>query len=190
MTKGAFRRAGMFLPPDHFQLFDLPPRFALDTAALDSAYRRVQGQVHPDRFASGSAAENRVAMQWATQANEAYRTLKSPLRRAAYLCERAGVPIDAESNTTMPTEFLKQQLQWREALDDARAGRDGASLRTLDNETTAERDRLLDEITRALDVDLDHARAASLVRQLMFIEKFGTEIASALEALRDNRASA
>ena len=96
----------MFLPPDHFQLFDLPPRFALDTAALDSAYRSVQGQVHPDRFASGTAAENRVAMQWATQANEAYRTLKSPLRRAAYLCERAGVPIDAESNTTMPTEFL------------------------------------------------------------------------------------
>ncbi len=115
----------MFLPPDHFQLFDLPPRFALDMAALDSAYRSVQGQVHPDRFAAGTAAENRVAMQWATQANEAYRTLKSPLKRAAYLCERAGVPIDAESNTTMPTEFLMQQLQWREALDDARGGLTG-----------------------------------------------------------------
>ncbi len=136
----------MFLPPDHFQLFDLPPRFALDMAALDSAYRSVQGQVHPDRFAAGTAAENRVAMQWATQANEAYRTLKSPLKRAAYLCERAGVPIDAESNTSMPTEFLMQQLQWREALDDARASSDGASLQALDSDTTAERDRLLDEI--------------------------------------------
>lgn len=180
----------MFLPPDHFQLFDLPPRFALDIAALDSAYRSVQGQVHPDRFAAGTAAENRVAMQWATQANEAYRTLKSPLKRAAYLCERAGVPIDAESNTAMPPEFLMQQLQWREALDDARAGRDGASLQALDNETSAERDRLLHEIGHALDVESDPARAASLVRQLMFIEKFGTEIASALEALRDSRASA
>lgn len=179
----------MFLPPDHFQLFGLPPRFALDTAALDSAYRSVQGQVHPDRFAHGTAAESRVAMQWATQANEAYRTLKSPLKRAAYLCERAGVPIDAESNTTMPTEFLMQQLQWREVLDDAR-GRDGASLQALERETTAERDRLLDEIGQALDVESDPARAASLVRQLMFIEKFGTEIASALEALRDSRASA
>ncbi len=179
----------MFLPPDHFQLFDLPPRFALDMVALDSAYRSVQGQVHPDRFAAGTAAENRVAMQWATQANEAYRTLKSPLKRAAYLCERAGVPIDAESNTTMPTEFLMQQLHWREALDDARAGRDGVSLQALESETTAERDRLLDEIGQALDVESDPARAASLVRQLMFIEKFGTEIASALEALRDSRAS-
>ena len=179
----------MFLPPDHFQLFDLPPRFALDMVTLDSAYRSVQGQVHPDRFAAATAAENRVAMQWATQANEAYRTLKSPLKRAAYLCERAGVPIDAESNTTMPTEFLMQQLHWREALDDARAGCDGASLQALDSETTAERGRLLDEIGQALDVESDPARAASLVRQLMFIEKFGTEIASALEALRDSRAS-
>ena len=180
----------MFLPPDHFQLFDLPPRFALDMAALDSAYRDVQGQVHPDRFAAGTAAENRVAMQWATQANEAYRTLKSPLKRAAYLCERAGVPIDAESNTAMPSEFLMQQLQWREALDDARVRRDGASLQALDDGMASKRGGLLSEIGRALDVDSDPARAASLVRQLMFIEKFGTEIASAMEALRDSRASA
>ncbi len=181
----------MFIPPDHFQLFDLPPRFALDMAALDSAYRSVQGQVHPDRFASGTAAENRVAMQWATQANEAYRTLKSPRKRAAYLCERAGAPIEAESNTSMPAEFLMQQLQWREALDEALADRDGAALRALGNGMTAERDRLLGEIGRALDVDADFALAASRVRQLMFIEKLGTEISCAEETLRDSdRASA
>jgi molecular chaperone HscB len=180
----------MFLPPDHFKLFDLPPRFALDMAALDSAYRSVQGQVHPDRFAASSAAENRVAMQWATQANEAYRTLRSPLRRAAYLCERGGVRIDAESNTTMPADFLMQQLQWRESLDDARARRDSAPLQALHDETASERNRLLVEIGEALDVAQDHAHAASLVRQLMFIEKFSTEIRSALEQSRDNRASA
>ena len=181
----------MFIPPDHFQLFDLPARFALDMAALDSAYRSVQGHVHPDRFASGTAAENRAAMQWATQANEAYRTLKSPLKRAAYLCERAGVPIEAESNTSMPAEFLMQQLEWREALDEALAERDCTALRALGEGMAAERDRLLGEIGRALDVDADFALAASRVRQLMFIEKFGTEISSAEETLRDNdRASA
>ncbi len=176
--------------PDHFQLFDLPPRFALDAATLDSAYRSVQGHVHPDRFAAGSAAENRIAMQWATQANEAYRTLKSPLRRAAYLCARGGAPIEAESNTSMPAEFLMQQLQWREALDEARTRRDGVAVQALDGDMGSERDRLLGEIGTALDVDADHRRAASLVRQLMFIEKFGEEISSALEALRDSRASA
>lgn len=177
----------MFPVPDHFQLFNLPPSFALDMAALDSAYRSVQAQVHPDRFAAASAAEGRVAMQWATQANAAYRTLKSPLKRAAYLCERAGVPIEAESNTSMPADFLMQQLQWREALDEAR---DGAALQALDDITASARDRLLADIGRALDVDSDYARGASLVRQLMFIDKFGTEIASAVEGLRDSRASA
>ncbi|HKO66363.1 MAG TPA: Fe-S protein assembly co-chaperone HscB [Burkholderiaceae bacterium] len=180
----------MFLPPDHFQLFDLPAHFALDMEALDSAYRSVQRRVHPDRFAAGSAAENRVAMQWATRANEAYRTLKSPLKRAAYLCERAGAPIDAESNTTMPADFMVRQLQWREALDEARADRDSGRLRELDDETNSERDRLLGEIGDALDIDSDPPHAASLVRQLMFIEKFSTEIESALQASRDTRASA
>ena len=179
----------MFVPPDHFELFNLPPRFAVDEAALDRAYRSVQAKVHPDRFAAGSAVENRIAMQWATQANEAYRTLRSPLRRAAYLCERAGVPIDAESNTAMPARFLMQQLQWRESLDDARASRNPASLQALDDKAMSERERLLDEIAQALDVALDPAHAASLVRQLMFVEKFSTEIRSALEALRDNQTS-
>jgi molecular chaperone HscB len=179
----------MFVPPDHFELFNLPPRFAVDEATLDRAYRSVQAKVHPDRFAAGSAVENRIAMQWATQANEAYRTLRSPLRRAAYLCERAGVPIDAESNTAMPARFLMQQLQWRESLDDARASRNPASLQALDDKAMSERERLLDEIAQALDVALDPAHAASLVRQLMFVEKFSTEIRSALEALRDNQAS-
>ncbi len=177
--------------PDHFQLFDLPARFALDAAQLDRAYRSVQTEVHPDRFASGTAAESRVAMQWATRANEAYQTLKSPLKRAAYLCERAKVPIDAESNTTMPAEFLVQQLQWREALDDARDERDAGALQALGDGMAAERDRLLGEIGHALDVDADYSHAASLVRQLMFIEKFGTEVSAAADTLHDNdRASA
>ena len=180
----------MSISPDHFELFNLPRRFGLDMDSLDAAYRSVQSQVHPDRFVAGTAAEGRVAMQWATRANEAYRTLKSPLRRAAYLCELAGAPIEAESNTSMPADFLTQQLQWREALEEARATRDGARLQALDQVMTSERDRLLAEIERALDVDVDHARATLLVRQLMFIEKFGTEVASAVETMRDSRASA
>ncbi len=173
--------------PDHFELFDLPARFALDPAALDRAYRSVQSTVHPDRFASATAAEGRVAMQWATRANEAYQTLKSPLRRAAYLCESAGVHIDAESNTAMPAEFLMQQLKWREALGDALEQRDADAVQGLDGTMAAERDRVLGAIGRALDLDADYSHAAALVRQLMFIEKFGTEVVSAAETLRDDQ---
>ena len=68
---------------NHFELFHLPQRFAIDMEALDKAYREVQSRVHPDKFSSATDAEKRVAMQWATRANEAYQTLKNPYKRAA-----------------------------------------------------------------------------------------------------------
>jgi molecular chaperone HscB len=162
---------------DHFALFALPARFALDADALEAAHKAVQSTVHPDRYAAGSAAERRVAMQWAARANEAYRTLKSPLARAAYLCERAGVPIEAETNTAMPAAFLLQQLEWREALDEARVG--GAPLAGLAATVAAERARVLRDIGTALDERADVGAAAALVRQLMFLDKFRDEVASA-----------
>jgi len=165
---------------DHFALFGLAPRFAVDLAALEAAYKRVQGQVHPDRFAAGTPAERRVAMQWATQANEAYRALRDDARRAAYLCERAGVPIEAESNTAMPPAFLMQQLEWREALDEARAG--GRGMAGLQAEVDAARAATVGQLRAALDEAHDAPRAAALVRQLMFIDKFGAEIHAAAQA--------
>jgi len=165
---------------DHFALFDLPPRFAIDEALLESAYRRVQAQVHPDRFAAAGAAERRVAMQWAARANEAFRTLRSPVARAAYLCERHGQPIEAESNTAMPAEFLMQQMQWREELDEARGG-DGAAARALAREVEAWRDQALARVAGALDERQDYAAAAAAVRELHFIDRFRDELAAFLD---------
>jgi molecular chaperone HscB len=169
--------------PDHFALFALPARFALDEAALEQAYKGVQSRVHPDRFASGSAAERRVAMQWAARANEAYRTLKSPHARAAYLCERAGVSIEAGSNTAMPPAFLMQQMEWREALDEARTQADTVRLAALTQSIDAERARLLAELESAIDTRADFAAAAGLVRSLMFVDKFCEELRMAAQAL-------
>ncbi len=166
---------------DHFALFDLPPRFAIDEAQLERAYLRVQAQVHPDRFAAAGAAERRVAMQWAARANEAFRTLRSPVARAAYLCERHGHPINAESNTAMPADFLLQQMQWREQLDEARAG-DVAAARALAREVEARRAETLARIAAALDEQGDYAAAADGVRELHFIDRFHDELAEFLGA--------
>jgi molecular chaperone HscB len=171
--------------PDHFALLALPARFALDPAALEAAHKAVQSRVHPDRYAAAGAAERRVAMQWAARANEAYATLKSPLARAAYLCERAGVPVEAESNTAMPTAFLMHQLEWREALHEARAAGDGARLAALAAEVAAERQQALDALAQSIDGAADYAQAAKQVRGLMFIEKFSDEVAAARAALAD-----
>src|SRR5687767_2342346 len=119
---------------NHFELFHLPQRFAVDPAALDAAYREVQNRVHPDKFTTATDTEKRVAMQWATRANEAYQTLKSPFRRAAYLCELNGIDLQTESNTAMPADFLMQQMEWREALEEARAENDLSALEALDGE--------------------------------------------------------
>ena len=167
---------------NHFELFNLPARFEIDQGALDAAYRDVQSRVHPDRFVNASDAEKRVAMQWATRANEAYQTLKNPQKRAQYLCELNGVDLAIESNTAMPMEFLMQQMEWREALGDARAAKDSEALDELDAQVKRERKQRLAEIGRQLDAG-DYAHAAQGVRALMFLDKFGDEVHYAFEAL-------
>jgi molecular chaperone HscB len=167
---------------NHFDLFHLPQQFSLDLGALDKAYHEVQNQVHPDKFASASDAEKRVAMQWATRANEAYKTLKSPFKRAAYLCEINGVDLQTESNTAMPVAFLMQQMEWREALDDARAQRDRDALEVLDADLRAARKETVAEVGALLDA-ADFTQAAEKVRQLMFLEKFADEVASVFDLL-------
>jgi molecular chaperone HscB len=167
---------------NHFELFNLPARFDVDTAALDTAYRDVQGRVHPDRFVNATDAEKRVAMQWATRANEAYQTLKNPQKRAQYLCEINGADLQTESNTAMPVDFLMQQMEWREALGEARAARDADALDALDAQVKRERRQRLEGIGEQLDAGNFDA-AAQGVRALMFLEKFGDEVQYAFEAL-------
>ncbi len=167
---------------NHFDLFQLPVKFALDMDALDSAYREVQGKVHPDRFVNASDAEKRVAMQWATRANEAYQTLKHPQKRAQYLCELHGVDLQVESNTAMPMSFLMQQMEWREALGEAREARDMDALEELDRQLRLNRKAQLLGIEQQLDAG-DYAGAAVGVRALMFLDKFGEEVGRAFEAL-------
>ncbi len=167
---------------NHFDLFNLPPKFALDMSALDAAYRDVQGQVHPDRFVNATDAEKRVAMQWATRANEAYQTLKNPQKRAQYLCEHNGVDLKTESNTAMPMAFLMQQMEWREELGDAKAARDLSALEHLEEQVGRERRTRLEQIGHQLDAG-DFEQAAQGVRALMFLDKFGEELNFAFEAL-------
>ncbi|MES2260161.1 MAG: Fe-S protein assembly co-chaperone HscB [Pseudomonadota bacterium] len=167
---------------NHYELFNLPQRFAVDAGALDSAFRDVQGRVHPDRFVNATDAEKRVAMQWATRANEAYQTLKNPQQRARYLCELNGVDLQTESNTAMPMAFLMQQMEWREELGEARANKDLDLLETLDRQLRAARKEQLAQIELHIDAGDYHA-AAQGVRALMFLEKFGEEVRFAFEAI-------
>ncbi len=162
---------------NHFELFGLPVSFEIDLSTLDAAYRKIQNQVHPDKFASGTDTEKRVAMQWTTRANEAYQTLKKPLNRAAYLCELNGVDIAAESNTSMPAAFLMQQMEWRESLDELRSGTNPTGLQHLEQEVQSSLKLTIRNIQSACEMNDFHA-VASLIRTSMFMEKFLSDIAS------------
>jgi len=168
---------------NHFELFDLKPGFALDGAALEAAYRDIQARVHPDRFAHAGDAERRASMQWTTRVNEAYRTLKSPVTRAQYLLELHGVDVGLETNTSMPPEFLLEQMELREALERAGAAKDAAALDALRTGLRRETHALEGALAEAIDARRDYPGAADLVRKLVFLEKLGAEIDLAYEAL-------
>jgi len=170
------------LDENHFQLFGVPARFELDTGALEERYRELQREVHPDRFAAASQAEQRISMQLATRVNEAYQTLKSPLRRAGYLLLLNGVDPEFETNTAMPPEFLADQMEKREALEAAAAAGDREGMIAFSSELRLEQDALLARIRRQLDTS-DWAEAAATLRQLKFLEKLGEDIAAAEERM-------
>lgn len=166
-----------------FELFGLEPAFAVDARALEHAYREIQSRVHPDRFAHAGDAERRASLQWTTRVNEAYRTLKDPVQRAKHLLDLQGVDVAFETNTSMPGEFLMQQMELREALEAAVEKKDAARLEGLRKDLVRARRVLETQIGEAIDARHDYAGAAELVRKLMFLGKLDAEIDLAYEEL-------
>jgi molecular chaperone HscB len=163
----------MNLQSNDFELFDVPMQFAQDRAVLDARWKELQREAHPDKFVAQGVAAQRVAMQWSVRINEAYQRLKDPLKRASYLCELHGAPINAENNTAMPTDFLMQQMQWRESLEEAKTVQDMEEIALQSSAVGREQ---LSRLEQSIDTRRDFAAAAQQVRSLMFIERFSSEV--------------
>lgn len=172
------------LHKNYFELLGVPQKFSIDRNVLDRNYRHLQSEVHPDRFATAQPAERLYSMQLATEANEAYRTLKNPTGRARYLLQLQGMDVNEESNTAMPAEFLMLQMDWRESIDDARAARDVAALETLLRKARQEARSLQESLGVLLDTG-KLAEAAEHVRKLSFIDKICSDIEQDIIKLED-----
>jgi len=168
------------LQANDFELFALEQRFKQDRAVLDARWKDLQRQAHPDKYADQGAAAQRVAMQWSVRINEAYQRLKDPLKRAAYLCELQGAPVNAEHNTAMPAAFLMQQMEWREALDDAHTAED---LEKISSQCRQAARDVLQKIEQLLDQSHDYSAAVAQVRALMFMERFTDDVNARLDLL-------
>ena len=163
---------------NHFDLFGLTPKFSIAGEALERSYREIQSKVHPDRFAHAGDAERRASLQWTTRVNEAYRALKDPVQRARHILELHGVDVAFETNTAMPPEFLMQQMELRETLEEAK---DASSLDALRADLKKQSDLLENAIAEAIDVKRDYSGASGLVRKLQFLHRLDEEIDSAYE---------
>jgi molecular chaperone HscB len=171
-----------FAGKDHFALFGLPRHYAVDRDALELVFRDLQARVHPDKHAHLGDAERRAAMQWATQVNEAYQTLRDPLKRARYLLHLAGHDPQIETNTAMPPEFLMEQMELRESVAEAAEVGDIDNLDALHRRMRKEMATQQERLGAAIDDEQDYGSAAEIVRQLMFQEKLLHDIDAALEA--------
>jgi molecular chaperone HscB len=167
------------LEKNHFELFGLPSRFDIDRADLDQRYRDLQRHFHPDRYASGSDQQRRLALQMTAHINEAYQALKDPLARGRYILGLHGVSTDEETDTVMDPVFLMEQMELRESMQEARTAPDRLErlpllLRDVERRLT----RGTEELGRRLDEKstASLARARSLVREMQFLRKVQREI--------------
>ena len=151
-----------------YELFGLPETYVLDETLLAERHLAAMQKVHPDRFADRSAAERRVAEQWSAVINEAFETLKSPVKRAVWLAKKRGAEVETEGQVRMPADFLMKQLDWRERLEEA----DGTEREALLGEVESEAKALEAALEAAFDQENDPVRGADLARRLLFIVKF------------------
>jgi molecular chaperone HscB len=169
---------------NYFELLGLPTQFEIDLTLLDQHYRKLQSEVHPDRFVTASANDRMQSMQVATQANEAYQTLKNTTARARYLLQLNGIETLEESNTAMPADFLMLQMEWREAIDDANGAKNVSALDALLLE--------IKQMAKSLSQNLNgqfaekaYVKASESVRKLSFIDKISADINRAIEQLEN-----
>ena len=163
----------------YFNLFQLEPSFNIDTEALEQSYRALAALFHPDKFASASAFEQKQAVMMSSTINDAYRTLKSPIDRAAYLLKSQNIDADAPEHTSFSPEFLMQQMEWRETLMDAQIEQNHDAIRALDQEIQEVQSSLYQDLQQAFEQQ-DYESAAQWVRHGRFLNKLRNEIASIL----------
>lgn len=109
---------------NYFELFQLPVTFSIDLDDLANRYFKLQKTSHPDRYVGSSDQEQRLAVQWSMQINEAYQNLRDPLKRAIYLLKQSSVEL--VENPQMNPAFLIKQIELREEIDSIEDDDDGA----------------------------------------------------------------
>ena len=168
-----------------FALFDLPVAFQVDSALLNERYLALQKSLHPDNFSAASAQEQRLAIQKSAEINDALRILKDPITRAdSIIAINTGEAENPEEKSNNDIDFLMQQMEWRETLENIENRQDTDELTAFTQEINQIRHAILSELSTALDAQhWDIAR--TITDKLRFIKKLQAEIERVEETLLD-----
>ena len=168
-----------------FALFDLPVAFQVDSALLNERYLALQKSLHPDNFSAASAQEQRLAIQKSAEINDALRILKDPITRAdSIIALNTGKTENPEEKSNNDIDFLMQQMEWRETLENIENRKDTDELTAFAQEINQIRHAILSELSTALaEQQWDIARA--ITDKLRFIKKLQAEIERVEETLLD-----
>ncbi|WP_299015758.1 co-chaperone HscB [uncultured Photobacterium sp.] len=170
---------------NHFELFGLPFQFKLDGSLLSTQFRELQRRFHPDNFATASERDRLMAVQKAAQINDAFQTLKKPISRSEYMLSEKGIDIRGEHKTLQDPEFLMQQMELREALEDIPSASDPESaLFDFEQQASALYKAQLADLEQLLNQE-SWEQAADAVRKLKFIDKLRYEVERLEETLLD-----
>ncbi|MFU2329779.1 co-chaperone HscB [Pseudomonas sp. NFX98] len=170
--------------PCHFALFELQPSFDLDLDQLATRYRELARSVHPDRFADASQSEQRLALEQSASLNEAYQTLKNPPKRARYLLALNGGELPLEVTVHDP-EFLLQQMELREELEDLQDSADLKGVAVFKRRLKAAQDELNQSFAACWNDAAQREKAERLMRRMQFLDKLTYEVRQLEERLDD-----
>ena len=162
------------LTQNYFELFNLPEKFQIDLEMLQENYRSIQKEIHPDRFATSSENEKVQSMIKSTQTNDAFQTLKSPIKRAKYILSLH----KSVEKITLPPDFLMQQMEWEEHFETIeKNSSELTEFKSTINKKYKEYSLL---ISTQIDDDQNWSDAAISIDKLYFIEKLLHKINNAL----------
>lgn len=168
-TCGAVQPPGQI---DHFSRLGVPVGFDVDAAGLDRRYFERQRLLHPDRFATRTGRERALSQQQATALNEAYETLKDPLRRADYLLHLRRDGSEPEGCYLVnDQELLTEALELREALAEADTPE---AVAALARRTRNDIERCIAELSEAFAAE-SVDRAPRLATRLKYLRKLAEE---------------
>ena len=174
---------------DPFATLGINASYDVDLKAIERRHRELSRALHPDKYAATGASERREALGRAVEVNEAWRIVRDSIRRAEALFQRAGIAT-GETNEPKPTgAFLMDMLEQREALAEAKAGRDKKQVEALAREIEARRGAIETVLGAGFNAANGDANAlgplVSKLGELRFYRRFLEEV-SAIEDEMEN----